>query len=210
MERNKAMHSEHSEHSVTKYLDDLKRGDQDAAQYVWERFLDRLIRLADRKLQASPRKAMNEEDVVQQAFAQFFLQVQQGRFPRLNDRDDLWQILAMLIDRRAKDQIRSLGTQKSGGGNVRTESIFIVAGEPRIGIDGIADAVPTPEMAAELTELFRHRIEALKTEEYRQIALLKMEGHTNREIARKLLTSLRTVERRLDQIRELWSAKLEP
>ena len=78
-----------SNHSVTKYLDALKEGSQDASQKIWERFFGKLIRLADRKLKASPRKAMNEEDVVQVAFAEFFAQVQKGRFPDRNDRNDL-------------------------------------------------------------------------------------------------------------------------
>ena len=101
-----------SNHSITQYIEGLKQGDDEAAQKVWERFLERLIRLADQKLKSSPRKALNEEDVVQQAFVEFFRQVQEGRFPRLNDRNDLWQVLAMLVDRRAKDQIRKLNSQK--------------------------------------------------------------------------------------------------
>ena len=55
------------------------------------------------------------EDVVQQAFSEFFFQVQEGRFPKLNDRDDLWQVLAMLVDRRAKDQIRRQNSLRAGG-----------------------------------------------------------------------------------------------
>lgn len=196
-----------SEHSVTQYIEGLKQGDQEAAQKIWERFLNRLIRLADQKLKSSPRKAMNEEDVVQQAFADFFRQVQDGRFSKLNDRNDLWQILAMLVDRRATDQIRKQTTQKAGGGTVRTESIFIMPGDPsgQVGIAGIPDMVPTPELAAEFTDLFGQRLAALKDNDYQQIALLKMQGHTNREIADSLGSSLRTVERRLDQIRSIWS-----
>jgi RNA polymerase sigma factor (sigma-70 family) len=195
-----------SEHSVTKYLDDLKNGDQDAAQQVWERFLGRLIRLADRKLKSSPRKALNEEDVVQQAFAQFFLQVQQGRFPQLNDRNDLWQVLAMLVDRRAKDQLRKQKSEKRGGGENRGESIFVVLGEStREGIAGVPDVEPSPELAAEMIEQFDQRLAMLKTEEDRKIVLFKLQGHSNREIADLIEVSLRTVERRLEDIRSRWS-----
>ena len=104
----------HEQHSVSKYIQGLKTGDEEATQKIWERFLNRLIRLADGKLKTN-RKAMDEEDVVQNAFAQFFQQVQEGRFAKLDDRNDLWQVLAMLVDRRAKDQDR----HTYGGGRTR-------------------------------------------------------------------------------------------
>jgi RNA polymerase sigma factor (sigma-70 family) len=198
--------SQSESHSVTQYIDGLRQGDQEAAQRVWERFLKRLIRHADRKLKATRRRSADEEDVVQKAFAQFFRQVELGRFPKLNDRNDLWQVLAMLVERRAIDQIRKNNTQRQGDGDLHGESIFIQPGEmDRAGIAGMPDMNPTPEMAAELTDVFRQRIDGLGRDDYRQIALLKMEGFTNREISEQLGTSLRTVERRLDQIRSIWS-----
>ena len=68
---------------------------------------------------------MDEEDVVQIAFAQFFRQIQEGRSSKIDDRNTLWQILAMLVDRRAKDQDRQQKTEKGGKGQVRTESMFM-------------------------------------------------------------------------------------
>ncbi len=202
-----AINTMDSEHSVTQYIEDLKRGDHDAAQKIWERFLHRLIALADIKLKASPRKAMDEEDIVQAAFTQFFHQVEQGRFPKLDDRDDLWQVLAMLVDRRAKDQIKQQNTQRAGGGNVRGESIFLTTSDSdnNAGIAGVAGSwVPAPDLAAAMAELLRKRLAGLPDDEYRQIALLKMEGYSNTEIADKLDIALRTVERRLSDIRETW------
>ena len=168
--------------------------------------MERLIRHADRKLKATRRRSADEEDIVQKAFAQFFRQVEQGRFSKLNDRNDLWQVLAMLVERRAIDQIRKNNTQCQGGGDLHGESVFLHPGElERAGIAGMPDLNPTPEMAAELTDVFRQRIDGLGRDDYRQIALLKMEGFTNHEIAEQLGTSLRTIERRLDQIRSIWS-----
>lgn len=196
----------HNEHSVSQYIEGLKAGDELATQKIWERFLDRLIRLADGKLKTD-RKAMDEEDVVQKAFAQFFRQVQEGRFSRLDDRNDLWQILAMLVDRRAKDQDRQQKTQKAGYGQVRTESVLMTKSD-LIGIAGLPEMSPTPELAAELTEVFRLRLAELNDERSQQLVLLKMQGFTNFEIAKKMESSKRTVERRLEAIRHKWSASL--
>ena len=45
---------------------------------------------------------------------------------------------------------------------------------------------------------------------YRTIANIRMEGHSNQEIAKKLGCTERTVERRLQRIREIWEQAAEP
>ena len=194
------------EHSITQFIEGLKRGDEQAAQKIWERFHHQLVALANRKLKSSPRKAMDEEDVVQKAFADFFIQVKQSRFPRLDDRNDLWQILAMLVDRRAKDQIKSQHTQKAGGGRTRTESVFFTHDDPvgQKGIGQIEDLLPTPELALQMIEVLEERLATLRNNMHRQIALLKMQGYNNREIAELLNSSERTIERGLQSIRKKW------
>jgi hypothetical protein len=52
-----------SPESVTEWLVRLKAGDQAAGQQLWQRYLDPLIRLAERKLGAAPRTMADEEDV---------------------------------------------------------------------------------------------------------------------------------------------------
>ena len=44
----------------------------------------------------------------------------------------------------------------------------------------------------------------LPDEDMRRLALLKMEGYSNKEAAKALESGLRTVERRLRLIRKLW------
>jgi DNA-directed RNA polymerase specialized sigma24 family protein len=42
----------------------------------------------------------------------------------------------------------------------------------------------------------------------REIALLKLEGHSNQEIANRIECGLRTVERKLQGIRAIWSEEM--
>src|SRR6516164_6398408 len=93
----------HPEASVTPWIDRLKAGDPDAAQKLWERYFRRLLGLARRKLGAAPRRAADEEDVALSAFDSFCRAAEQGRFPRLSDRSDLWQLLVLLTARKAFD-----------------------------------------------------------------------------------------------------------
>ena len=192
-----------SENSITQYFNDLRKGDSNAAQVIWQRYVDDLVRLAHKKLNHASRKVMDEEDVVQRAFENFFRQIQAGHFPKLDDRDDLWQILCMLVDRRAKDQIASLNTKKSGGNRVHGDSMNADAsGSPIIEQVGIEASA---EQAIILAESLQERIEKLPSKEHKQVALCKLENKTNTEIKDELGMSLRSVERRLKQIRELWS-----
>ena len=200
-----------SPQSVTEFINQLRRGDEQAAQKIWERFLQRLTGLAHRKLAGNRTAAADEDDVVQVAFAQFFTQFENNRFPQLKNRDDLWQILAMLVERRSIDQLRKNNAHIRGGGKVRGESVFIQPGEDigGNGIANIANHAPTEEMVVAFEDTLRVRLQELNDDNFRQIVLLNMQGYTNREIAEQCGSSLRTVERRLQQIRERWANELD-
>jgi hypothetical protein len=84
------MSSEATIGSISICLDMLKRGDREGAQRLWEAYFHRLVRLACQRLGQSPRREADEEDVALSAFKSFVLRAEQGKFPNLDDRDDLW------------------------------------------------------------------------------------------------------------------------
>src|SRR5439155_19601549 len=104
-----------SEGSVRRWVTALKGGDAAAAQPLWERYHRRLVGLAREKLRAGRRRAADEEDVVQSAFHSFFQGVAQGRFPRLDDRDNLWRLLVVITARKALDQLAHEHALRQGG-----------------------------------------------------------------------------------------------
>jgi DNA-directed RNA polymerase specialized sigma24 family protein len=97
--------------------------------------------------------------------------------------------------------------QKRGGGRVRGESVFLRADaieELEVGIQAIADQEPTPDLAVELSEQVQVMLTRLGDDSLREIAVLKLEGFSNEEIADRLQCGLRTVERKLRGIRAIW------
>jgi RNA polymerase sigma factor (sigma-70 family) len=196
------------EESVTQWIEQLKAGHSSAAGPLWQRYVERLVRLASNKLGELPRRAADEEDVVLSAFRAFFAGVRDGRFQQLDDRDDLWQVLVMLTERKAIALRRHERAAKRGDARVRGESAFVKPDQSAAaGLDQIADREPTPEFAAEVAENLRELLDRLQDDSQRQVALAKLEGYTNQELAQQLGISLRAVERKLQYIRRTWEQK---
>src|SRR4051812_13173864 len=93
------------EGSVTIWIGALKTGGDIAAQELWTRYFETLVRVARGSLRNSSRAARDEEDIALSAFDSFFAAAARGRFPRLENRDDLWRILVTITRRKATDEV---------------------------------------------------------------------------------------------------------
>jgi DNA-directed RNA polymerase specialized sigma24 family protein len=190
--------------SVTRWIGRLQANDTSALQYLWERYFSRLVGLARAKLRGAPRRAADEEDVVVSAFDSFWRGTRAGRFPRLDDRDNLWRLLATLTSRKAFEQVRDERAQKRGGGAVRGESGLDDPDGPG-SLEEVIGREPTPELTAEVADECERLLGLLDEPELRSVAVWKMEGDSNETIAGRLGCALSTVERKLRRIRTLWA-----
>ncbi len=199
-----------SDGSVTHWIPALKSGDSVAAQEIWQRYYDRLVALARKRLIGSGRRQADEEDVVQNAFNSFYQGVSKDRFPQIEDRDDLWRLLVVITARKALDQLAYERAKRRGGGTKSGET-RITTLEAECDDPAILELVgpePTPEFAAQLAEQYEQLLLQLEDATLQRVAVWKMEGFTNTEIAAKMGISLRTVARKLETIRIIW--KKEP
>jgi DNA-directed RNA polymerase specialized sigma24 family protein len=152
-----------------------------------------------------PRRVADEEDVALSALASFFRAAEKGRFPNLADRDGLWRLLSRITQRKAITLIRRTLRKTGGGGNVRGDSVA-VPGE-RGAAGGLAELAVdelTPELAAIIAEDCRRLLDSLQDAQLRAIAIDKVKGYTNAEIAERQDLALRTIERHLHLIRKIW------
>jgi DNA-directed RNA polymerase specialized sigma24 family protein len=189
--------------SVTRWISALKLGDEVAAQELWNTYFRRLVGLARARLRDAPRRLADEEDVALNAFDSFCRGAQAGRFPRLDDRHDLWQILVLITVRKAIN-LRHYETRPSRGmGKVQSLTELTPHQLEMIGGDE-----PTPELAAQLAEEYQRLMEQLGDSALQSVATWKLEGYTNDEIAARLGCVISTVERKLARIRGKWAGAM--
>jgi len=200
-----------TDESVTFWIHQLQAGDQAALERLWERYCRRLVGLARQRLRGAAGLAADEEDVALSAFDSFCRGLEADRFPRLLDRDDLWQLLVVITVHKAANLAKHERTQKQGGGRVQHASALPASeeGEPGQVFANLIGREPDPAFVAQATEECRRLLEMLGDLELRSVALRKMEGYTNEEIARELDCSVPKVERKLRRIRATWEKEIE-
>ena len=201
---------------VTLWIARLKQGDARAPEVIWEHYFQQLIQLGKRRLQSASNRMNNEEDLALSAMNSFFEGVQNHRFSQLDNREELWKVLATIAVRKAVKYYRAANAQRRPDAHMANGS-----STDDQNVDEICQVLgrePSPEMAAMFAEAVQSRLNALPDETLRQIAIWKLHGLTNREIAVQLYpdisqtkpkTAQTNVERKLAAIRRLWTSQDE-
>ena len=198
------------EEAVTRWLRQLEARDQDAARLLWQRYYRELVELARARLGQTPRRIADEEDIALSVLHSLCEGAAKGQFAAVVNRQALWQLLATITVRKVIDQQRLLQKRKRGGGRVRGDSVLDPKGGDGwgAGFDEILGDAATPEVLAIAVEEYQRLMRALDDDRLRTIAQCKLEGHRNEEIADRLGLACRSIERKLQRIRQVWEAEL--
>jgi RNA polymerase sigma-70 factor (ECF subfamily) len=192
--------------SVTRLIEELRSADPRVnaapARLIWERYLGALLALAKDQLARRVRCREDEEDVLQSTFKSFFRR-RDGDFD-LTDRNDPWRLLVTITLRKTRNVANRHEMKQRDVWREHSAQWGEV--DPSRGeLLDLIDSEPTADDAAALVEGFQQRIETLTDPSLRQVALLKMKGHTNAEIAELQGCVERTVGRKLERIRDRWT-----
>jgi DNA-directed RNA polymerase specialized sigma24 family protein len=188
--------------SITRHIKALKRGDRESAEAIWGHYFHRQVGLAGSRQRATDRQADVEEDVAFGALDSDFRRAAQGQFPRLVDRDELWNLLASVTLRKALALAGRGRTAKRGAGAVRLLGELDTAE-----VERVVGSEPTPELSAQIAEECQGWMDLLSDDSLRRVALSKLEGSTSAEIDAELGCVKATVEPKLQRIRALWARK---
>ena len=182
--------------SITHLIPGLFSGDHESQCKILDRFWSWLTSQARLRLAGMPQGLGDEEDVALSAFDVFCRAVQKTDGPQIEDRDQLWSILAITTTRKAKDHLKRERRQRRGGGSHRV-------GDDEM-LDGLSDTALDPEFSAMMADQCRLLLDALDDPELEAVALWKLDGFTHEEIAEKIGGTRWTVHRMLKVIRGIW------
>jgi DNA-directed RNA polymerase specialized sigma24 family protein len=193
------------EGSVTQWIGDLRSGGDAAAQHLWERYFERLVRVAREKLR-NAGAAEDAEDAALSAFDSFCRGAEQGRYPQLADRNDLWRLLVVITVRKAINQIERQHAAKRGGGRLVGEANL----DSGLTLDHFAGREPSPELAALVADQYTFLRAQLEDDSLRLVLDMSLEGYRHEEIAARMGRTTKTVTRKLEVIRRVWLDQEEP
>jgi hypothetical protein len=194
---------------VTRLLDDLAAGSpsvrRQAESEIWRRYFPQLLTLARRSLDQRTRRREDEEDILQSMYTSFCARLKRGEF-ELEGRGDLMKLLVTMTLFKTR---RTIAKHRRQRRDTRRETAPAQPGDEASRVwafEQMDQNAPTPDEAVAFNEEAQKQLAALDPM-LRQIVFWKLEGFTNAEIAgpSKLNCAERTIERKLQRIRELWT-----
>ena len=194
-----------SNEPVSLWIEQLAAADHDAASRLWAHFCQRLMVFARSRMSPSTRRIYDEEDAAVSAFRSLCRGIEAQRFPDVGDRGNLWALLVVITSRKIANQYRYEHQQRRNANQTLTESILQRSDGSCIGVlQSLPTQEPTPAFAAEVADMSEYLMSQLQESELQRIVLLKLEGHTNDDVAEQLNITRRTVQRKLERIRRIW------
>lgn len=195
--------------SITAALHALEEMDAEAAQVLWDRYFERLCAFSEGRIYRRHRRLVSPDEIAADAFMALVYGVQQKKFEKVRNRDELWQMLTLIASRLIIQTHKYHGREKRGGGFKRLSGPNSSSATGRSTVDFLMEEI-TPDSIVELEELSQRLLQLLPSDQLRQIALRRMAGYSTSEIAAELDCTTRTIERKLAMIRTVWNSFQPP
>jgi RNA polymerase sigma-70 factor (ECF subfamily) len=173
-----------------------RQGDQDAARQIVDRYLDRLLTLARRRISQRLSSRVDPEDIVQSVFRTFFVRLKDGQFS-FDDQDDLCKLLMRITLHKTLRQVAFHKAAK------RDPNLETPQGEHHHEqLMALFDQEPTQEATVAFLDQLEHFLSQLRPQE-REILEMRLQGHSNEEIAGKLGIYDRKIRRVIEHVRDI-------
>ena len=162
---------------------------EDAAAEVFRRYSQRLLALAESRLNPRVKARVGADDIVQSVFRTFFRRSADGQFT-FDHTGALWRLLVTITIRKAMAQGRPSRH-----------------GPPTIPLDvdegaDLAGEEPSPPEVATVIDLTQRMLEKLNSRQRRMVEL-RFQGYSTPQIGKESDCSRTTVWRVLDRVEEI-------
>ncbi len=188
--------------SITQWLSKLRAGQSQAAEPIWNRYQAKLLSIASQKLDQNPDRSIDGEDLVQSSFRYVFVAIQNGRYPDIDNREDLWGLLYVATVNRVRQHYRDVNAFK------RSHISSVQAIDP-----AILEDLQSSFAQAEVADLLEYLLSRLDLEDpsltLRKIALLYLDEHSASSIAKALHKRKTSILISLRLIRSIWQEHMD-
>lgn len=167
----------------------LNAGEQEAAGKIYYRFIDGLVRLANKRLDPKLGAKADPESVAQSVFQSFFARQNRDEFS-LHNWGQVYGLLTHITLRKCLNRNRDLRRMK------RDETNHVTYEDWQKASQG-----PGPEEEVMVNELLNHALASFDADHQRMISLF-MEGNSIDKVAQEVGFSSRMVQRVVKQFRE--------
>ena len=181
--------------TVTKWIAALRQGDEASAKKLWNHYFQRLMNFARSRMGAITTAVYDEEDAAISTFRVLCENLKAGKYPDIADGDEFWRLMLTVAARKISRRLEYESAAKRNGGSSQLERIDL----------SLAITKDSSQVAVEYEEL----LSKLNDPNLERVAVLKLDGYTNEEIATAIKPTRRTAQRMLDLIRDLWREELD-
>jgi len=175
----------------------FKAGSESAAGELFDRYCEKLMRLARRRIGQRMASRVDPEDVIQSAFRTFFVRVRNDEFT-FAEEDDLFKLLVRLTVNKALRQVAHHRAAKRDpnreAGQGTDDDADITA--------GLVAHDPPPEVAVAVIEELERFLGQLPDFD-RRVLELKLQGNTTTEIAEEIGSYDRKIRRVLERVEKI-------
>jgi len=175
----------------------LAEGDEDVATEFWNLFGSRIRALADKNLTGNLHRRVEPDDIANSACRTFLRRAKSSQFD-LPDSESLWRLMCAITIAKTSAYARYHFAQKRGIQRERSTH----AGEgtaSRHIVELAASKSPSPEDIVDFQDQFLHLMTSFDAES-QQIVQMKLEQHTNANIAEQMGCAERTVRRKIKRV----------
>ena len=174
----------------------FKEGSESAATELFDRYCERLMKLARRRIGQRMTSRVDPEDVIQSAFRTFFVRVKNDEFT-FQGENDLFKLLVRLTVHKT---LRQVAFHRAAKRNPELEAGH--GSDAQEMLQQLSTGEATPEVEVTLLDEFERFMKQLP-EFDRKVLEMRLQGYSTTEIAAELKSYDRKIRRVIERIEEL-------
>lgn len=188
--------------SVSGWIAKMREGDASAIGNLVARYFGKLAQFADNKLRRGIRVTDDGEDIAISVLQTITCNTAKGRFPNLQDRDDLWFLMIVIAQHVVIDRQRTeLRREKM---IAPTHTMTDLLEKYNVNLAQFLSQDDSQARLLEILDCWEELLKTLPDDRNRDVARLKIQGYSNREIGNLLEMVPRTVDRKVKLIAQRW------